>query len=62
MSERAKNRWLAAAEVGLVVAIVGLLVATWLPAMIGASPDEPPAGTTTTTTTTTTTKPASLPR
>jgi hypothetical protein len=42
-AERAKNAWLTAAEVALVVAIVGLLVATWLPAMIGASPAEPPA-------------------
>ena len=29
------------AEVLLVVVIVGLLIATWLPAIIGANPDAP---------------------
>ena len=38
MTERAKKRWLRAAEVALAVVIVGLLVATWLPAIIGADP------------------------
>ena len=32
---------LIAAEVLLVAVIVGLLIATWLPAMIGANPDAP---------------------
>jgi hypothetical protein len=32
---------LIAAEVLLVVVIIGLLIATWLPAMIGANPDAP---------------------
>jgi hypothetical protein len=31
-----KRRWLIAAEVLLVLVIVGLLIATWLPAFIGA--------------------------
>ena len=31
-----KRRWLIAAEVVLVLVIVGLLIATWLPAFIGA--------------------------
>jgi len=30
------------AEVALVVAILGLLVLTWLPALIGAHPASPP--------------------
>ncbi len=30
-----------AAEVLLVVVIIGLLIATWLPAIIGANPDAP---------------------
>jgi len=33
-----KRRWLIAAEVLLVLIIVGLLIATWLPAFIGARP------------------------
>jgi hypothetical protein len=33
-----KQRWLIAAEVLLVLIIVGLLIATWLPAFIGARP------------------------
>ena len=32
---------LIALEIVLVVIIVGLLVATWLPAIIGANPDAP---------------------
>ena len=32
---------LIAMEVLLVVVIVGLLIATWLPAIIGANPDAP---------------------
>ena len=31
-----KRRWMIAAEVLLVLVIVGLLIATWLPAFIGA--------------------------
>jgi len=37
MTDRAKKRWLLAAEVTLAVVIVALLFATWLPVMIGAS-------------------------
>lgn len=37
----AKTVLLIAAEVLLVAVIVGLLIATWLPAMIGANPDAP---------------------
>ncbi len=33
-----KRRWIIAAEVALVLVIVGLLIATWLPAFIGARP------------------------
>jgi len=33
-----KRRWLIVAEVLLVLVIVGLLIATWLPAFIGARP------------------------
>ena len=33
-----KRRLLIAAEVALVLVIVGLLIATWLPAFIGARP------------------------
>ena len=33
-----KRRWLIAAEVLLVLVIVALLIATWLPAFIGARP------------------------
>jgi len=33
-----KRRWIIAAEVLLVLIIVGLLIATWLPAFIGARP------------------------
>jgi hypothetical protein len=31
-----KRRWMIVAEVLLVLVIVGLLIATWLPALIGA--------------------------
>jgi len=34
MTETAKKRWLLLAEVGLVLAIIVLLVATWLPALV----------------------------
>ena len=36
-----KTIMLIAAEVLLIAVIVGLLIATWLPAMIGANPDAP---------------------
>ena len=36
-----KTILLITAEVLLVVVIVGLLIATWLPAIIGANPDAP---------------------
>jgi hypothetical protein len=38
-----KRRWLIAAEVALVIIIVGLLVLTWLPAFIGARPGVMPS-------------------
>jgi hypothetical protein len=38
MNEQAKKRWVRAAEVALALLIVLLLVATWLPAIIGANP------------------------
>jgi len=34
MTERVRNRWLAAAELALALVIVGLLVATWLPTIL----------------------------
>ena len=37
----AKTIVLIAVEILLVVVIIGLLVATWLPAIIGANPDAP---------------------
>lgn len=42
MTEKAKERLLRAAEAGLVVAIVALLLATLLPAIVGASRDDAP--------------------
>ena len=38
MTELTKKRWVRAAEVALAVVIVVLLVATLLPAIIGANP------------------------
>jgi hypothetical protein len=35
MTERAKKRWLLAAEAGLALAIIAILIATWLPAIVG---------------------------
>ena len=37
-----KRRWIIVAEVLLVLVIVGLLIATWLPAFIGARPGVSP--------------------
>jgi len=37
-----KRRWMIVAEVLLVLVIVGLLIATWLPAFIGARPGMSP--------------------
>jgi hypothetical protein len=34
MTQRAKNRWLLAAEAALALLIIGLLIATWLPAIL----------------------------
>ena len=41
MSERGRNRWLLAAEIALALLIVGLLVATWLPALVGRTKATP---------------------
>lgn len=34
MNDRAKNRWLLAAEIALVLAIIAILIATLLPAIL----------------------------
>jgi hypothetical protein len=35
MNQRAKKRLVLIAEIALVVVIVGLIIATWLPAILG---------------------------
>ena len=42
MNPRAKKLALYAAELVLIAVIIGLLVATWLPAMIGGNPNASP--------------------
>jgi len=35
MTDPAQRRWILAAEIVLAIVIVGLLIATWLPAIVG---------------------------
>jgi hypothetical protein len=38
VSSKARHRWLLAAEIVLVLVILGLLLAIWMPALVGARP------------------------